>query len=71
MDVDTILKAIDSQIKDQAQRERMRNLGERVQQAFSAQRSKGVESELSKDWQQFKAEFEAKLEQVKHLTGLY
>jgi hypothetical protein len=71
MDADTILKAIESETKDQAQRERIKGLAGRIQTAFSAQRSKGVEDELGKDWQQFKSEFDAKLRQVKKLTGLY
>jgi hypothetical protein len=71
MNVDAILKAIESQTKDQAQRERIKGLAGRIQTAFSAQRSKGVEGELDKAWRQIKAEFDTKLRQVKKLTGLY
>jgi hypothetical protein len=71
MEAATILKAIESETNDQLQRERVKDLAGRVQAAFSAQRSKGVEDELAKDWQQFKAEFDAKLRHVKKLTGLY
>jgi hypothetical protein len=71
MDADSILKAIESETKDQAQRERIEGLAKRIQIAFSAERSKGVEGELDKDWQRLKAEFDAELRQVKKLTGLY
>jgi hypothetical protein len=71
MDVNAIINAIDSQLQDQAQRERIKDLAERIQKAFSSQRSKGIESELNKDWEQFEGEFDSKLDQVKKLTGLY
>lgn len=71
MDIEAALNSIQSRIRDNEQRERIRQLAERFEAAFVQMRAQGVKNELDRDWTALKAEFEAALKLVQKETGLY
>ena len=71
MNTDAVLESIQSRIRDSEQQKRIKSLAERVQKAFAAARTRGVQEELTNDWTALKKEFDEALRIVQRETGLY
>ena len=71
MDIEAALNSLQSRIRDSEQRERIKQLAERIETAFEKTRSQGVKKELELDWAALKAQFDTVLGEVQKETGLY
>ena len=71
MDIEAALNSLQSRIRDSEQRERIKQLAERIETVFEKTRSQGVKKELELDWAALKAQFDTVLGEVQKETGLY
>ncbi len=71
MDIEAALNSLQSRIRDSEQRERIKQLAERIETAFEKTSSQGVKKELELDWAALKAQFDTVLGEVQKETGLY